>query len=225
MGFECNFSYIPRLKNTDDAHCYILEKYARFKEWVENDPWCIRMVSNGHEFEFRDYDLRLTEKDLPENMSEINLEDMKKFVSSVERENFDNCIGYWCSSGRYFDEKIKKIGKKIFDGCYVIGEKESQEIKKIAKDWLKDHELVEVGIKYAYKYNDDDTITLIPADGIELEFDDGSTKRVSSESGSLFASKKFFNEDEKLAYERLLECMEKIDSVIQEGFLVYYETE
>lgn len=162
MGFECGLCKMKKLGNATASQAMAASYYARYLKWDNSYP-------------FDSYTELYSMKSLPDNIDE--------YLADEDTAE-DNVIEYWCSSGHAIDSLMRSCGTKDNDCYYIYTEEQLKNLLKKIDEFLEGYELIPVSIKYAYRYTNDkdDSIKMIPLDGVFVELPNGDTRDIPSEN-------------------------------------------
>lgn len=225
MGFGSEIRILKKYPNRkvslkDALHVY---SYCKFLKWIETD-WCKKQIENGHEFKFEDTCTRYKEMGIPKCTELI---DFYMNVVNEENNNNDdeNCVAFWCSTGIYIHELIQNNSTSTFDGgyedYYEFSDKTIEELEKTIVSWEDEHKFVPVTAIYGLKRNKDDEITCIPIEGVEVETEDGFSRKVYGED-ELFITSKYCDSAERYAYSYLKEALNNLKCIDRGNYYIYY---
>ena len=229
MGFECSISCIPKFGDISEKNAVAAYNYAQFVRWTETEPWCREQIKNGHTFLFEEYASGFTEKDLPPKQI------VDKYISYIKENSLmDDVIESWCSIGRIFDDEIIRKGMVIRkEYTYLLSLDAITQYKEEIKKWLDNHDFVRVEPVNGVRYNNtdkntglNDTIILIPIDGIEVEDEEGNIKRLmvtEDDYSGLYIRANACDDDKYFAYKKLYEALDEAEKTDFDDYIVIYE--
>ena len=211
---------LPKLVGITPYQAIIAGKYFEYKKWLQSE-WAQKQLQNGSVLSFKSY-YGIEEKDLPSLVS----------LSEYEKIFYEEQIDSYCSSGRKLDEKILNSSVKPVDKEKLYYLMTSELIKLLKEEYkrdLEDHKLLPVYISNAYIINEKDRKELIPIEGLELEFSDGTIRRISSsemEEDQLFASSSYYDSDSRRFEEAIVETLDKIETETDwdKEYVVYFRS-
>lgn len=217
MGFECGFTKIKKLGDISPRQALAAVTYARYKKWLESE-WAQRQIVNGHEFSFSEFnDSSFTEEDLPKNVDE--------YIADEESYIDDN-DNYWCSIGHRIDDLVVSRSEKISEYDYVLDDAHLRALLEDVNIWLSENTFTPVIIKNAYRYNydKDDSIKMYPVDGVVVEFEDGSERRIDSDEETFGTICIFNSSSDYETYGLYLQLKKIIESLLRdvETHYIYY---
>ena len=202
MGYSVDLCKVPKFDGLDDKEAFATYEYALFLNRMDTE-WYKQQIAHGAHFEFGE---EYGNKELVEFISK-NPDTIAKYREWTQSNKTD--VDYWCSIGHCFEEDFLDAGTLAFSDVVFLNKEECQTLLDIEQEWMEEHKLVPVSVFKAFKENADETVTLIPCDGVEITFENGSSRRVYTngeyEDFELFSSTKGCDDEERNARKRLID--------------------
>ena len=112
----------------------------------------------------------------------------------LKKEGRDNeiILCSWCSDGKWIDEDICSLLKKVNDLVYEIEYDNLDNLIKYAESKMNSIEIEPVKVTHGIKFLDKDLngrLELIRLDGLQVQFDDGTIRQVVDEDSMFFISR------------------------------------
>jgi len=227
MGFECGFSFIPRLKGQDDVdnfkRYHATEKYLLYvdgeHEWYKNN------FATFEGFYNETCDRALKIEDFKVDFEEINiLKNFKEKFNLGKYDGYSKDIMSWCSIGHDIDREL--FCKGVLGDYYEIVDSVFMEGLDDFIDNNRDKPLysfVPVGINKGFTVKkdeddpDEDVIILKNIDGVEILTDDGFERVYCDDDMYLYRGDSEYNE----MMNALIAARDTID-IVMKDYIVYY---
>ena len=213
MGFGAGFDVIKRAPNCTFAQ--MLE--AKRRAYFETNDWLSSHYPSYEEYRKTNYTF---DKEEPVDVSR-ELIDFYKQHEAIE-------IDDWCSSARYFDDDVRALLKNY---GYEYSEIDAQSLDSLityAQSEVDSMAIEPVVITHGLKmldHDDDDAeVKLIPVDGVQIQFEDGTVRQIYNEYDYdvVFVSKSLADFEKLHLFESLLNCVKTLKTYDPDEWFLYY---
>lgn len=242
MSWGLEIYYIPKFDNVsinDALYCY---HRAHFEWCKANETW---YQNQGKDMTFAEYDSGYKDYKEPDIKTIdkycVWYNDLKNKGCTYGITDSDYLLADWCSSGRVIDDAVSSIfsevtvNKDSYSYRYIDSIKQIDELEQFYKEWEEQYKLVPVTVNNAYQNEyteeyDIKKITLIPINGIEAIFENGTSRRIETRyddyydepTTELYASIKPISSDQRYDWEKLGRAIRRMRSIDLKNFYIIY---
>lgn len=221
MGFSSCFFVYPKVvrngRTLNFSEIKTVEDYLGY----ENNDWAKKNYKTAEEYALVGY-----HNDIKGDPDFVLCEVAEELRIFYEFHNHALILEYGstCSSGIPFSEMIEQKYDCVNAQELSITDAMFNEIKEMTWDYICEHmpEPVEVDLAYKYDFSRDEEnpdIILTPVDGIEVNFDDGSSKRLDTvlEGSEVYVRKNYISSWDWYAWLAIYDGLLAIDKLMLYG--------
>ena len=244
MGFDSHIIVVPKISGTISAKTSLaLYEYADFKVRLERE-WEKKQIANGYEFKFDEYNRGMKEA-LPSSDEVLDL--YKVYAEKYHQyflheganvsEDESPVLESWGWCGEYFHDDILHATEGVFNNDYydyrLLTKESIIKLLKIFKEKYRPELSLEPitatrCFKYVKKseddeseYDEDKEILSIPFDGLEVQFEDGSFKRLYTEDDDIFVIKDGSELGKYYALEKFISALTTAKYITDNNYIFY----